>query len=328
MTTLDISKRESKEHGATNESSPDQPQSRRSRRERRKSNQNYDESGHGGGNAVDQSLAAFEREHEEITKVKNISKIVIGKWEVCAWYFSPYPEEYAQEERLFVCEFCLTYCKNARTFRRHKADCSMRSPPGDEIYREGDLSVFEVDGKEHRVYCQNLCLLAKLFLDHKTLYYDVEPFIFYIITQVDEKGAHIVGYFSKEKVSAEDYNLACILTFPQYQKHGYGKFIISLSYELSKREKKTGSPEKPLSDLGKISYRSYWTYVLMSLLSEEKNRKSLGIREISTMTAIKTEDIISTLQSLSMIKFWKGQHVIFVEEQTLRDFMKQRYVIN
>jgi hypothetical protein len=35
-----------------------------------------------------------------------------------------------------------------------------------------------VDGKDNKMYCQNLCLLAKLFLDHKTLYYDVEPFLF------------------------------------------------------------------------------------------------------------------------------------------------------
>ena len=42
---------------------------------------------------------------------------------------------------------------------------------------------------------QNLCLLAKLFLDHKTLYYDVDPFLFYILTEVDDRGAHIVGYF-------------------------------------------------------------------------------------------------------------------------------------
>lgn len=48
-----------------------------------------------------------------------------------------------------------------------------------------------------QIYCQNLCLLAKLFLDHKTLYFDVEPFVFYILTEVDRQGAHIVGYFSK-----------------------------------------------------------------------------------------------------------------------------------
>lgn len=47
------------------------------------------------------------------------------------------------------------------------------------------------------MYCQNLCLLAKLFLDHKTLYFDVEPFLFYVLCEVDKVGAHLVGYFSK-----------------------------------------------------------------------------------------------------------------------------------
>jgi GNAT superfamily N-acetyltransferase len=47
-----------------------------------------------------------------------------------------------------------------------------------------------------------------------------------------------VGYFSKEKCSEDGYNLACILTLPCYQKKGYGKFLISFSYELSKLEGK------------------------------------------------------------------------------------------
>lgn len=55
----------------------------------------------------------------------------------------------------------------------------------------------QVDGNVSTIYCQNLCLLAKLFLDHKTLYYDVEPFLFYVLTQNDNKGCHLVGYFSK-----------------------------------------------------------------------------------------------------------------------------------
>lgn len=53
-----------------------------------------------------------------------------------------------------------------------------------------ELSVFEVDGLVSKIYCQNLCLLAKLFLDHKTLYYDVEPFLFYVLTLNDHKGIY------------------------------------------------------------------------------------------------------------------------------------------
>jgi len=48
-----------------------------------------------------------------------------------------------------------------------------------------------------QAYAQNLCLLAKLFLDHKTLYYDTDPFLFYILCELDRIGYHIVGYFSK-----------------------------------------------------------------------------------------------------------------------------------
>ncbi|KAL3801857.1 hypothetical protein ACHAWO_003863 [Cyclotella atomus] len=277
----------------------------------------------GGGN-FHSDLAELEAEHHEITKVKNIAKICMGKYEVEAWYYSPFPAPYAQAETLYICEYCLKYMKNPRFFIKHCMQCPHRTPPGDEIYREGKLSVFELDGKEHRVYCQNLCLLAKLFLDHKTLYYDVDPFYFYVITEVDEEGAHIVGYFSKEKMSAEEYNLACILTFPQYQKCGYGKFIISLSYELSKREGKPGSPEKPLSDLGKISYRSYWTHVLLTMFSEQTGNENVQIKDISLLTGIKTEDIISTLQSLNMIRFWKGQHVVFVMQHVLDQYNKQK----
>ena len=276
------------------------------------------------GNSGDPGLAAFELEHEETTKVKNIETIVMGPWQVEAWYYSPFPESYCDLQTLYVCEYCLTYMRKLRTYRHHKAECACRKPPGKEIYREGGLSVFELDGKDHRAYCQKLCLLAKLFLDHKTLYYDVTPFNFYIVATTDEYGAHIVGYFSKEKVSTEGYNLACILTFPQYQKCGFGKFIISLSYELSKLEEKTGSPEKPLSDLGKVSYRSYWTHVLLNLFKDHDMKHDISIKDISSSTGIKTEDIISTLQSLDMIKVWKGQHVIYVKQEIISNYMKQK----
>jgi len=175
--------------------------------------------------------------------------------------------------------------------------------------------------KKQKIYCQNLCLLAKLFLDHKTLYYDVEPFLFYIMTNCDQYGCHIVGYFSKEKQSSEDYNLACILTLPPYQRKGYGKILIAFSYELSKKEEKVGTPERPLSDLGKLSYRSYWKNVLLEIL--RKHKGNISIKDLSKMTSIKPDDIISTLQSINLIKYWKGQHIISVTPKIIDEHMKK-----
>ncbi len=79
-------------------------------------------------------------------------------------------------------------------------------------------------------------------------------------------------------------NVACILTLPPYQRKGYGKLLIAFSYELSKMEGVTGSPEKPLSDLGKLSYRSYWSWVLLEILRDF--RGTLSIKDLSAMTSI------------------------------------------
>jgi hypothetical protein len=65
-------------------------------------------------------------------------------------------------------------------------------------------------------------------------------------------------------------------------------------YELSKREKKLGTPERPISDLGLVSYRSYWVYALLEIL--HKHRGSISIQELSDMTSFRTEDIVKTLQ--------------------------------
>lgn len=250
-----------------------------------------------------------EKQHEEATKVKNIQTIVVGPYGINAWYYSPFPAEYSGYSTLHICEFCLKFMRTRNALQRHCEHCILRHPPGLEIYRKDKISMFEVDGATNRIYCQNLCYIAKLFLDHKTLFYDVDPFWFYIMCEVDERGAHIVGYFSKEKFSEEDYNVACILTLPPYQRRGYGKFLIAFSYELSKQENRVGSPEKPLSDLGLLGYRSYWSQVLVELLRNERT-SALSILQISEITMMKGEDIVSTLQALKLIQYYEGQHII------------------
>ncbi|XP_003737585.1 histone acetyltransferase KAT5 [Galendromus occidentalis] len=257
-----------------------------------------------------------------ITRMKNIEMIELGKHRITPWYFSPYPQEMVNG-CIHLCEYCLKFVKSRKCLQRHLQKCTLRHPPGNEIYRKGSLSFFEIDGRKNKTYAQNLCLLAKCFLDHKTLYYDTEPFLFYVMTEQDSKGFHIVGYFSKEKESAEDYNVACILTLPSYQRRGYGKLLIEFSYELSKFEGKTGSPEKPLSDLGLLSYRSYWAEAILEILINMKSNEncdekpSTTINEICELTSIKKEDVISTLTYLNLINYYKGQYIITLGRDVL-----------
>lgn len=227
------------------------------------------------------------------SKIKCIN---FGGYEIETWYAAPYPEEYSRNKVLYICEFCLKYMSSDYVAWRHKLKCPAKHPPGDEIYRDGSISVFEVDGRKNPVYCQNMCLLAKLFLGSKTLYYDVEPFLFYVMTEFDELGCHFVGYFSKEKRPSTSNNVSCILTLPIHQRKGYGNLLIDFSYLLTRIERKTGSPEKPLSDMGLVSYRNYWRLILCYQLRDQT--QPLSIAGISHRTGMTADDIVSGLEAL------------------------------
>uniref|UniRef100_T1ITF4 histone acetyltransferase n=1 Tax=Strigamia maritima TaxID=126957 RepID=T1ITF4_STRMM len=226
--------------------------------------------------------------------------IEFGQYEIQTWYSSPYPQEYARLPKLFLCEFCLKYMKSKNILLRHMKKCTWTHPPATEIYRHSNLSVFEVDGNVNKIYCQNLCLLAKLFLDHKTLYYDVEPFLFYVMTKNDKKGCHLVGYFSKEKHCQQRYNVSCIMTMPQYQRQGFGRFLIDFSYLLSRKEGLPGTPEKPLSDLGRVSYIAYWKSIIIEYFHKCQEKKT-SMKAISKVTGMCAPDVTATVEMLNMM---------------------------
>jgi len=110
--------------------------------------------------------------------------------------------------------------------------------------------------------------------------------------QRDSAGCHLVGYFSKEKESAENYNVACILTLPQHQRSGFGRLVIDFSYLLSQREGKLGSPEKPLSDLGLLGYRSYWRDKIVETVLAAG--EEISVDEIAQATSITHADVMNT----------------------------------
>lgn len=245
-------------------------------------------------------------EQEDESTISRIRKIRIASYEIDTWYTAPYPEEYSKHHTLYICEFCLKYMSSEYVASRHRLKCRYKHPPGNEIYRYGQNSIFEVDGKKMPLYCQNLCLLAKMFLDSKTLYYDVEPFMFYVLTENDEYGCHFVGYFSKQKpqVNTMNYNVSCILTLPTAQRKGYGNFLIDFSYLLTRNEGKTGTPEKPLSSLGLASYTNYWKHALCYELKRsviEGRNEQVSIEMLSRNTGMTIDDVIVGLENLKLL---------------------------
>lgn len=249
-----------------------------------------------------------------VIKTQSIEYIHIRNSEIKTWYTAPYPEEFNRNRIMYICEYCLKYMNSRYVFHRHMIKCTRHRPPGNEIYRDGKLSVWEVDGRENVVYCQNLCLLAKLFLNSKTLYYDVEPFVFYILTERDDdysNNNHFVGYFSKEKLNSSDYNLSCIITLPIYQRRGYGHFLMDFSYLLSRREFSQGTPEKPLSDLGLLTYRNFWklkcaeTLLSLKEVFMKKDNSldkfaTISIDDLANLTGMLPTDVVLGLEELKV----------------------------
>lgn len=103
-------------------------------------------------------------------KYSNVQRISFAGYLIETWYQAPYPEEFARvpEGTLHICEWCLNYMSSDFQAKRHRVrslpskavcrslprmqtKCKMRHPPGDEIYRDGPISVFEVDGRKSKV---------------------------------------------------------------------------------------------------------------------------------------------------------------------------------
>ena len=106
------------------------------------------------------------------------------------------------------------------------------------------------------------------------------------------------------------------MSLPCYQRRGFGSFIIEFSYELSKIAKKIGTPERPLSDLGKRTYLRWWLQRILRVLRDRT--EPISIADISRMTYIMPEDIKATLEEYKLLYYFKGQYHIALTDERLR----------
>lgn len=183
---------------------------------------------------------------------------------------------------------------------------------------QGEWSIWEVDGEEEGLFCQNLSLFAKLFLDNKSVFFDVVGFKYFLLVHTSPRAPlddgttlppkrQVVGFFSKEKLSWDNNNLACILVFPPWQRKGLGALLMGISYEISRREGMLGGPEKPISDLGKKGYKRFWAGEIAAwLLALDTNGNDeeivVDVDECSKATWIVPEDCLMVLREMGVVE--------------------------
>jgi hypothetical protein len=52
--------------------------------------------------------------------------IQFGDYEIESWFRSPYPNDVWQQDKFFICQFCLNYIKSVSTYRRHLEKCKIK----------------------------------------------------------------------------------------------------------------------------------------------------------------------------------------------------------
>ena len=53
--------------------------------------------------------------------------------------------------------------------------------------------------------------------------------------------------------------------------------LFAIGYLLSRVEGQPGSPEKPLSDLGRVSYRAYWKHAILDFLRQNSDHNTISL---------------------------------------------------
>lgn len=129
---------------------------------------------------------------------------------------------------------------------------------------------------------------------------------------------------------------------------GFRRFCLT-GYTLSKLEGKIGTPEKPLSDLGLLSYRRYWSETILQALLKQKPKDGdtdfplLSIKyvfrlfstrihlsfdgfcsDLSELTAIKKEDVLAALQNLNIIRYQQGSYVLSITKDLFDSYQDKR----
>ena len=268
---------------------------------------------------------------------------------------------------LYVCPCCFRYTALQHQFTQHlahhchlRAQCLESNHPipksALEVYDWEGYAVWEIDGEREKLYCQNLSLFGKLFLEQKSVFFDTDGFKYYVLTYTRPEGVlaapsktrgrrhrsssgpaveddnplyktRVLGFFSKESLSWDANNLACILIFPPFQHRQLGQLLMAVSYKLSGWEWEggiIGGPEKPLSAMGRKSYLRFWSERLARFMmgqtadadsktvfdsnsgrqrkTIQPRKEEMTVTEIGDRTGMLGEDVVAALMDMGICR--------------------------
>ena len=104
----------------------------------------------------------------------------------------------------------------------------------------------------------------------------------YVLCEYDKKGAHIVGYFSKErKVRALQRGLHHGSAAHQCKATVNSSYLPHTSYP---RSTAILVPEKPLSDLGEKTYMKYWCTQILREMTKMETKAGKGLRNTEPLS--------------------------------------------
>ena len=135
---------------------------------------------------------------------------------------------------------------------------------------------------------------------------------------------HPIGFFSKEKMSWDNNNLACILVFPPWQRQGLGKILMGISYELSRREGRIGGPEKPLSEMGRKGYLRFWEARVAREVLAVRSKSSLSVEELALKCVMLVDDVVAALKEMGLCEVRKNGDGLSISKARVREWAKQR----
>ena len=222
-------------------------------------------------------------------------------------------------------------------FNTHKSlsnhSCTIPFTP---FYTEEKISFAKISKLKNK---QTLSILGETLISQKTVFYDVEPYDFYVAFEEE-----IMGYFCKHREN--ENSLSCLVVFPPFQKTGLGGLLIDLSQsifvnikekvdkekevdnekeednekdnekeednekingnEIPKKLYVPNGPERPLSVKATFCYRKYWQYKVIGAKT---------VNQIAKDENISVEDAVVGLERNGFnFKNWEMEKEIVVNK--------------